>query len=397
MAIIGGGACALMLACELDPEKFDVCIYEKNVALGRKFLVAGDGGFNLTNAEDPIAFVQRYTPVDFIERAFLGFNNQQCISWLNGMGLATFVGSSGRIFPKKGLKPIDVLQVFLEKIKTNRCVVKTKTEWMGFGSGQDVLFKTENQEDLISIKPDYVVFCLGGASWPVTGSKGDWGQFFLEKNIGVNSFEASNCAFGIHWPETIVSQIQGKALKNCTISCGGKSLAGEIVITAFGIEGSGIYPLSPQIRQQLKALGQAEVFVDLKPRLSLEHIINTIKKSRTNKSFTKYLSEALNINLVQMALLKNLVSKEDFLDPAKLATHIKNLKLMVYASGPIVDAISTVGGVALNEVDQNFELYKLQKHFVIGEMLDYDAPTGGYLLQSCFTMAKHLADHLNEI
>ena len=169
-----------------------------------------------------------------------------------------------------------------------------------------------------------------------------------------------------------------------------------MVLTAVGIEGSGIYPLSPQIRKQLHEKGSAEILIDLKPTLSFENILEKIKKSRTNISFTKYLMQALNINELQMTLLKNLVTKEDFLDPQKLATHIKNLKLTISSAGSLVDAISTVGGIDLNEINENFELTKMPRYFAIGEMLDYDAPTGGYLLQSCFSMAKYLADYLNE-
>jgi len=394
IVIIGGGASALLLASELSSEKYQVTVYEKNTAPGRKFLVAGDGGFNLTHSETPTAFLLRYTPYEFLEKCFLDFNNWDTIKWLQANGIGTFTGSSGRIFPTKGIKPIDVLNVFLEKIKHNTFSIQSKYEWQGFDANNDLIFANAGQ--IRTIKCDYAIFCLGGASWPVTGSTGDWINYFSEKNVRIKPFEASNCSYNVNWAKDLAIQIEGKALKNCTISCGNKSQLGEVVLTAVGIEGSGIYPLSPQIRKQLHEKGSAEILIDLKPTLSFENILEKIKKSRTNISFTKYLMQALNINELQMTLLKNLVTKEDFLDPQKLATHIKNLKLTISSAGSLVDAISTVGGIDLNEINENFELTKMPRYFAIGEMLDYDAPTGGYLLQSCFSMAKYLADYLNE-
>lgn len=379
-----------MLGCELNSKKFEISIYEGNQTLGRKFLVAGDGGLNLTHSENVINFIERYTPSSFLQRSFKHFSNVDLIKWINNLGIETFVGTSGRVFPKKGIKPAEVLNIILKKINSNSVNIYTKHVWKGFSNGH-LLF--ENNGQAIEIKADHIIFCLGGASWPVTGSKGDWTNYFLEKNIKIDPFKASNCAFKINWEKELEKKIEGKILKNISINCGNKTQLGEVTLTKFGIEGSGIYPLSPQIRAQLTKNGKAEISIDLKPSLSPEKIIQ--KLSSGKKNITDTLKTELNLSLQQVQLLKTFVSKEDFLAIDKLADHLKNFKLTLVNTAPINEAISTIGGICLDEIGENFELKKLPDHFTIGEMLDYDAPTGGYLLQSCFSMAKYLADYLD--
>ena len=215
VSIIGGGASALMLGCELDPNKYAVNIYEKNSALGRKFLVAGDGGLNLTHSENEEIFINRYTPSYFLNDAFHHFSNKDLIKWLAAKGLETFVGSSGRVFPKKTIKPIDVLNIFENVIKNNKVKINFKHEWIGYTENNNLKFKTPSGE--IEIKSDINIFCLGGATWPVTGSKGEWIDFFKNKNIETVSFQSSNCSFKINWPKEILNAIEGKPLKNISI------------------------------------------------------------------------------------------------------------------------------------------------------------------------------------
>ena len=395
ISIIGGGASALILGCELDPKKYTIGIYEKNTALARKFLVAGDGGLNLTHSEDEAKFILRYTPSEFLETSFKHFSNKDLVVWLNNLGIETFVGSSGRIFPKKDLKPIEVLNSLEEKIKNNHVTINFKHEWNGFLSNNELLFKTPAGNK--QLQSDVVIFCLGGASWPVTGSKGEWITFFNEKGIKTIPFKASNCSFNINWPKEIIKSIEGKPLKNISITCGNKVNAGEIVLTSFGIEGSGAYPLSPQIREELNKFGHAKIYIDLKPLLSSEDALKKITNSRSKLSYTENIVKQLNLNKTQIILLKSVMSKSDFLNPIKFVNNLKNLELLISSLGPIEDAISSVGGISLTEISEDFELKKIKNNFVIGEMLDYDAPTGGYLLQSCFSMGKHLADHLNDL
>lgn len=393
VVIIGGGSSALLLGCELDPKKFEVHVFESNAALGRKFLVAGDGGLNLTHSQEAEIFIKQYTPHEFLHNAFSHFNNQSLIKWLNDKGIKTYTGTSGRVFPDKGIKPIDVLNIFIEQLKKNGVFIHTKHQWNGFSNSGELLFLNQNEE--IKIRFDIVIFCLGGASWPVTGSKGDWTKHFEQKKIKTEPFIASNCAYQINWDPILIKKIEGKNLKNISITCNNKTHFGEIVITKAGIEGSGIYPLSPQIRSQLLTNNDSEIYIDLKPNTKQEVLYEKIKKLIDKKEFTENLKKDLNLNSTHINLLKAFISKEDFLNPKKLAFYLKNFPLKITGLGPIEDAISTVGGINLKEIDEYFELKKLKSHYCIGEMLDYDAPTGGYLLQSCFSMAKYLSHILN--
>ena len=393
ISIIGGGSCALMLGCLLNPEIFDISIYERNAKLGRKFLVAGKGGLNLTHSEPAEDFIKQYTPSFFLESSFGRFSNYDFIKWMNELGIETFVGSSGRIFPGKGTKPIEVLNAFLQCIKAHSVKINTKHTWQGFTKNNGLLFNSNNS--LIEVESDYVIFCLGGASWPITGSKGDWTDYFSKKNIRTIPFQASNCGFRVNWNPKLMESNHGKILKNISISCGDKTHFGEVTITRFGLEGSGIYPLSPHIRKQLNKKGHALITIDLKPSFSEAKILEKLKSIADKKNYTNELKILFSFSQAQINILKAYNSKEDFFDQKKLAFHLKNMKLTITETAPIKKAISTVGGISLDEIDSYFQLRKLPLHYCIGEMLDYDAPTGGYLLQSCFSMAGFLSDYLN--
>lgn len=379
IAIIGGGATALMLAARLDENKFDTCIYEKNNALGRKFLVAGDGGFNLTHSEDIGQFIQRYTPTTFLEKALRSFDNQALRDWLLSIGIETYVGTSKRVFPVKGIKPIEVLNAFLTVLEKKRVQIKTQYEWKG-------------RED--DIQANIKVFALGGASWKVTGSDGNWATHFEEKGIKIIPFQASNCAFKVEWNQEFMKTVEGASLKNIQLSSGSREKLGEVVITKDGLEGGAIYAMSPAIRDQLEKRGRAFIHADLKPSLTAQQIKDKFLQ-RGNRSIKKLLEDRLSLSDGHIALLKGVLSKEDFNDLALLAEKIKDLPLKITAMAPIDEAISTVGGIALEEVDENFQLNKIPNTYVIGEMLNWDAPTGGYLLQGCFSMGSYLAKKLN--
>jgi hypothetical protein len=389
--IIGSGPAAMMLACQLDEKKFDVSIYEKNNAPGRKFLVAGDGGFNLTHSEDAEQFLQRYSPADFLKNAFTSFNNNDLREWLKKIGIETYIGSSKRVFPVKGIKPIDVLNAVLSEIKRKNVSLKTNAEWQGW-SGQEL--KINENGTTRNLKSDTTIFALGGSSWKVTGSDGSWTNYFSQKEIRIIPFHASNCAYEIKWKSDFLSLTKGTSLKNISLRCAENEKAGELVITAFGLEGGAIYALSPQIREQLSKNETAEIFIDMKPSLSAGQIREKFS-SRGNRSIKKLLIDKLSFDDPKIELLKTMLSKEEFTDAGKLIEKIKALPLVITAAAPIDEAISTVGGISLDEVDENFQLIKLPGHYCIGEMLDWDAPTGGYLLQACFSMGHYLAQHLN--
>lgn len=394
IVIIGGGTSALLLACELNSQIFDVHIYDSNAALGRKFLVAGDGGLNLTHAEDPFEFIKKYSPSSFIQKAFNDFNNNDLRLWLKEkLDIDTYVGSSGKIFPIKGIKPIQVLNQFLNFIKSNAVKVHHKHTLKSI-NGSSMVFETPKGD--INVNGEIVVFCLGGASWPVTGSNGLWVKLFKQKNIQLNQFEPSNCKFKIEWSNALKKNLIGQALKNCEYKVNDKTSLGETVITEFGIEGNGVYPLSEEIRRSIRLHQKALLSIDFKPQMSVAQIKSKLESSKeTNRGQT--LKVDLKLNPLQIELIKLQCNKTEYLNNDFLANKLKNLNVIITECGEIEDAISSVGGIALSEITENFELKKWPKHFAIGEMLDYDAPTGGYLLQSCFSMAHHLAKHLNTI
>lgn len=389
IAIIGGGASALYLSTLLDSSKYDICIYEKNKTLGRKFLVAGSGGFNLTHSESIDKITKRYNPEGFIDSQLRQYDNENLIKWLEAIGIPTFVGSSKRVFPIKGIKPIEVLQKILNRLTTNQVKWEGEQTWTGWSKNGRPLINDEKE-----VGADIVIFCLGGASWKVTGSDGKWLPYFYKKKIEITPFQASNCAYEVAWPESFKEKYQGQPLKNISLRIDKKICKGELVVTAQGLEGNALYALSPELRRKTGRSRKAKVYIDLKPTLSIEVVKDKLEKS--GKNTTETLKRDLKLSPVMVALVKLLISKEDFVIKPKLAKLIKNLPLELNRAGPIDEAISTVGGIDLSEIDNNLQLKKLPNHYCIGEMLDWDAPTGGYLLQACYSMAAALANHLNK-
>jgi len=391
IAIIGGGPAALMLACSLDPGKYEVSIHEKNAALGRKFLVAGKGGFNLTHSEDLRQFADRYTPRAFIYPFLQAFSNSGFREWLKSIGIETYVGTSKRVFPVKGIKPIEVLKAIEAQLLKNKVTVHYLHEWKGW-QGDALLF--DNQGKSVARKADLTVFATGGASWKVTGSDGSWADHLSAKGIRVHPFYPSNCAYQVEWSKDFIQKYAGSALKNAAFRCGTLTRKGEAILTEFGIEGSGVYPLSGAVRKALSEQGSAALVIDLKPDLDHQEITVRLE-NKGNLSVKAVLEKKLNLTPVHTALLKQYTTKEDYNNPGRLAAVMKHLELTVCGLAPIDEAISTVGGIAVEELSVDLELKKLPGHYAIGEMIDWDAPTGGYLLQACFSMGYTLAKQLN--
>jgi uncharacterized flavoprotein (TIGR03862 family) len=389
ISIIGGGPSALVLAAFIDESKYSVTIYEKNKSVGRKFLVAGDGGFNLTHSESINEFVENYTPSGFLKEALLAFSNTDLQSWLNEIGVPTFIGSSKRVYPEEGIKPIEVLNAILNKLKQKKVNFKFEYNWVGWNDLDQPIF--DNKEVL---ETEFIVFSLGGGSWKVTGSDGGWLNKFKDYGVLVENFKPSNCAYKVSWNPDFIKKCQGEPLKNIAITCSGKRKKGEVVITKFGLEGNAIYALSPQIRAELIQNSVSEIEIDLKPNLRFDTVLNKIKASKYKKT-TEVLRKDLKLSTTQLGLVKAYISKEAFLNPELLAQNIKNLKLELIGAEVLDKAISSVGGVSLKAVNSNFELKSIPNQYCIGEMLDWDAPTGGYLLQACFSMGVSLANQFN--
>ena len=389
IALIGGGPAALLFASFIDTTKYEVQIYEKNKQCGRKFLVAGKGGFNLSHSEKLEDFITRYTPSNFIEPALRSFSNDDLRNWLKEIGIPTIVGSSKRIYPEQEIKPIEVLTKILNFIEKRGVKINYEYNWTGWNASGDLTF--ENGD---AVKADKAVFAMGGGSWKVTGSDGSWLQSFLDRGVEVNQFEASNCRYSVNWEEKFIANYAGEPLKNCFYSSGNKTQSGEIVLTQNGVEGNAIYALSPEIRKDLKRNGKAVVEIDFKPNWSKNKVLEVLNKSRFNK-MTDILKKDLRLSKTQISLLKNITSKDEFLSKTYLSHLIKIYPLTITDLTAIDDAISTVGGIALSSISESYELKAIPNNFTIGEMLDYDAPTGGYLLQSCFSMGVYLAQKFN--
>ena len=388
LAIIGGGTAGLFLAAFLNTDIYNVTIYEKKASLGRKFLVAGDGGFNLTHSEELSSFKSKYTPSSFLDIALDHFSNTDLIEWLLGIGIPTFIGSSGKVFPEKGIKPIEVLKCIEAYLKEKNVKFKFNKTFSDWGEENSLEFNSNE-----FIKADYTVFALGGGSWKVTGSDGSWLDVFNKKGVSTLPFKSSNCAFRIKWPEKFIQNNEGKPLKNISISLQNKVQKGEAVITKFGIEGNAIYGLSPEIQEALVIENQVVVYADFKPTLSLSTLIEKLFLSRSKTTIT--LKEKIKLSRTVIEIIKVTLTKEEFLDVEVLAKFIKKFPLTIIDLAPVDEAISTSGGINLNAVDSNFELKKVKNNFCIGEMLDWNAPTGGYLIQACASKGVYLAHQLN--
>ncbi len=390
LTIIGGGPAALILAAELDSKLYHVTICEKKKSVGRKFLVAGEGGLNLTYQSTAKELSEKYSPRDFMEPVIRKFNNQDLIDWLEQLHIPIFVGTSNRVFPRREMKPITVLNKILDQLKSNNVTIRTEQKWTGWSDTGALCF--ENGEEVVS---DLVVFALGGASWRVTGSDGAWRDAFIARGVKVAPFRAANCAFGVDWTERFIAMHQGKPLKNIALNYQGDTVRGELVISKFGLEGNAIYALSEKIQATLATQKTATVYLDLKPTLTIDQIKAKYQKSKLSK-VTEILKVDLNLDRTAIGLLKHCSDKATFLNPDVLCKLIKSLPVILQTADELDKAISSLGGIDLEEIDENFQLKKIPNTYAIGEMLDWYAPTGGYLLQGCFSMGFALAAYLNK-
>ncbi len=385
--IIGGGPAGLMAAEMLSPD-WDVQVYEKGKAVGRKFLVAGKGGFNLTNSAVGETLEQVYWPPDFLRNTLQKFDSQALRTWLAELGIPTFIGSSGRVFPKRGIKPIEVLQHWLQRLQQREVQFNLQHRFISFT--EDWKVKVENQEgEILILEADYTIFALGGASWSVTGSTGAWLPAFAERGVPTTAFAPSNCGIELNWPAAIREHHAGKPLKNIALMVDGQQQKGEATITEYGLEGNAIYPLVRLLRAQLAQGKASYLTLDLKPRNSPAQLLDKIS-GKEARNF----GQALRLDGAAMAIVKAFCNKETFLDPTQLSKALKQISLPVLGLRPIEEAISTVGGIDRSAVNANFSLRQQEGIFTIGEMLDWDAPTGGFLLQGCLAMGHSMRETL---
>ena len=373
-----------MIAADRLADTCEVHLYEQGRTLGRKFLVAGEGGLNITNsAED---FLQHFTPSDRMRDAVREFDPAALRTWLSELGIPTYVGSSGRVFPERGIKPAEVLKAIMERLKKKGVHIHMQHSFVGFDEKVRPVF--EHQGSRISVDADRTLFALGGASWAKTGSTGEWLAYFESIGLRTVPFQASNCGVEVDLPEAM-SVHAGKPLKNISITVGERTIRGEATITEYGLEGNAIYPIVPLIRAQLQNGGTAELILDLKPDSTLDELRAKYQDSSWNERMA-----ALNMDRASVALVKAFTPKERYL-AGYLAEDIKALRLSISKLRPIEEAISTVGGIAMEEVAEDFSLIKHPHLYVAGEMLDWDAPTGGFLLQGAFSTGYAASQAIN--
>ncbi len=391
IAIIGGGPAGLMAADVLSQAGVAVDLYDAMPSVGRKFLLAGVGGMNITHSEAFDPFVARYRERAQALRPLLeAFGPEQLREWIHGLGIATFVGSSGRVFPAD-MKAAPLLRAWLRRLRDAGVQIHTRHRWLGWAD--DSRLRLQGPDGELSVSADAVLLALGGGSWARLGSDGAWVALLTEHGIALSPLRPANCGFEVDgWSEHLQERFAGTPLKTVSLALAGSApRRGEFVITASGIEGSLVYALSAEIRQAIEQNGSATVELDLLPDHSLEKISRALTKPRGSQSMAKHLKRQLGLDGVKAALLRELAPAEAFDDAPRLANLIKALPIVLRRARPLDEAISSAGGVPFEELDQGLMLHRLPGVFCAGEMLDWEAPTGGYLLTACFASGRAAA------
>lgn len=394
VVIIGGGPAGLMAAEVIASSGIPVALYDAMPSVGRKFLLAGVGGMNITHAEPHENFLGRYTNADVLETYLKAFDSKDVCEWIHGLGIETFVGTSGRVFPKD-MKAAPLLRAWLHRLRSLGVSFHARHRWMGWTANGELLFNTlENNSVREKIVPaSATLLALGGASWPRLGSNGDWVPRLLDRNIVVNPLVPSNCGFDIHWSQNFCEQFAGTPLQSVTLGCTDilgqyHHVRSEAIVANYGIEGTGVYALSRFLREMIGINGSAMLYVDLVPDYSMEKVEALLAAPRGKNSISNFLRKRLHLSPIKQALLRESLSKEDYLEPSRIAASIKKLPLELTSARPIAEAISSAGGVTFSELTRDLMLHKLPGVFCAGEMLDWDAPTGGYLLTACFATGR---------
>ncbi|WP_312439666.1 TIGR03862 family flavoprotein [Janthinobacterium sp.] len=389
IAVIGGGPAGLMAAQAAAERGAQVDLFDAMPSVGRKFLLAGRGGMNITHAEGYQSFVTRYGRQSHRLRPALDqFGPQQVRDWVHGLGVDTFVGSSNRVFPTD-MKAAPLLRAWLHRLRESGVQFHMRHRWTGWQDGQ-LAFDTPEGQRLLAF--DAVILALGGGSWARLGSDGAWVPVLQQQGVAVVPLAPANCGFDVAWSEHFSSRHAGEPL--ATVAITAKDLdglvikrQGQFVITTGGVEGSLIYALSAALREQIAADGSTTIWLDLVPDFSAERVFDEVTRPRGARSMSSHLQSRLGIKGVKSGLLRECISAADFADPEKLARAIKLLPVTLLRPRPIDEAISSAGGVAFDGIDGSM-LRAMPGVFVAGEMLDWEAPTGGYLLTACLAGGK---------
>ncbi len=370
-----------------------VDLYDAMPSVGRKFLMAGKGGMNISNAEPIDKFISRYgVRSAFIEPMLDGFTPQALCEWVRGLGIETFIGSSGRVFPVD-MKAAPLLRAWLHRLRSTGVAFHMRHRWLGWFGDETTALIFATPEGERKIKADAVVLALGGASWPQLGSTGAWAALVAQRGVRLAPLLPTNCGFEVDWSEYFRKRFSGLPLKSVCVSFSNAQgvdirQPGELIVTTTGLEGGLIYSLSALLREEIAKTGFADINIDLLPGKELPLLIARMSQARGKNSMANHLRKSVGIDGVKAGLLREIAPAVDFENPERLCSHIKALTVRLIATRPIDEAISSAGGIAFEALDENLMIRSMPGVFCAGEMLDWEAPTGGYLLTACFATGR---------
>ncbi len=365
-------------------------VFDRMPSVGRKFLLAGRSGLNLTHSEPFERFLARYgTEADRLRPALEAFPPERLRAWAEELGQDTFVGSSGRVFPR-AWKASPLLRAWLNRLGELGVGFRLRHRWIGLGPDGEMTF--DSPDGGVSVRPDATILALGGGSWPRLGSDGDWIAPLRLAGVRVRDLVPANTGLLVAWSEMVRSRFEGEPLKRIALSHAGRTVRGEANVTRRGLEGGAIYAIAASLRDALASGRDAMLHIDLRPDLSVEDLARALSRERGKQSLSTFLRKAAGLSPLAIALLREGFSTTLPSDAGKLAAAIKAVPLPVTGTDSLDRAISSAGGILLDEVDEHFMLKRLPGLFIAGEMLDWEAPTGGYLLQACFATGVAAAE-----
>ncbi|WP_042691014.1 TIGR03862 family flavoprotein [Azospirillum sp. B506] len=387
VAIVGAGPAGLMAAEIAATAGLRVALFDHTPTPARKLLLAGRGGLNLTHSEPLDRFLPRYGNAEPLFRRLLAaFSPDDLRGWAAGLGIETFVGSSGRVFPVQ-MKASTLVRAWLRRLDGLGVTLHSRHRWTGWDETGALTFHAafRHGEETVTVTPRATLLALGGASWPRTGSDGGWIPLLEGLGVEVAPLVPSNMGFEVPWSDHLRDRFAGQPVKSVGLSAAGRRLKGEFVITETGIEGGAVYALSAPLRNAIAAEGWATLTLDLLPDMAEAELVKRLRR-RGAESLSTFLKKSLSLSGPRAALLREFAPAADLTDPVALARQIKGLSVVLTGVSPIERAISSAGGVRLSELDERSMLSRRPGLFLAGEMLDWEAPTGGYLLQGCFAM-----------
>lgn len=389
LAIIGGGPAGLRAAEVAASAGISVHLYDAKPSVGRKFLVAGKGGLNLTKAESRETFVRRYShsgkPSNFWESLIADFDSEAIRTWALGLGVETFVASTGRVYPKE-LRAAPLLRRWVERLRGLGVQFSMRHRLSGLRREERLQLEFQTGAQSVTAEADAVILALGGGSWPETGSDGAWTHILTGLGVDVRELLPANCGWECAWPPELLPLIEGKPLKAITVSAGDLSVKGELLVTRYGLEGGALYQLGPTLR----AMASTEIAIDFKPHSTVAQLV--AKMGPIQRNFLPEARQRWRLNDETFALFSHFTEKIAVPSAEMLAQRLKHFELHLSKPRPIQEAISSAGGVSLLELSDELMIQKIPGVFVAGEMMDWEAPTGGYLLQGCFATGTRAGD-----